>query len=210
MPPVAAISKWGLTEDRVAKVVRSAVSHLAFMPSAEYLVVAAADKKGNLGLWNVTAARAAAPTSKSRRLDDTPSGGARAVGGDDEDGDGGSDDGGGGVADDGVSMFSVHHEYVSGLKWLSSTSPPSLLTCSYDGSLRRLDCTVGAFVLAWGDKDMEYSCMDATATGDAVLLGDKDGSLDVVDLRSRRRTTAGLALHHRKVRADWLCGRWLL
>lgn len=42
-----------LTEDRVAKVVKDRVFSLAFHPCSSSLLVAAGDKWGKLGLWNV-------------------------------------------------------------------------------------------------------------------------------------------------------------
>lgn len=44
---------WSLEEQDVAKVTKSAVTHLSFMPDAQNLILAAADKRGNLGLWYV-------------------------------------------------------------------------------------------------------------------------------------------------------------
>jgi WD40 repeat protein len=42
---------WSLEEKDVAKVTKSAVTHLSFMPDTQNLILAAADKRGNLGLW---------------------------------------------------------------------------------------------------------------------------------------------------------------
>ena len=236
---LAAIKSFTCSEEGVAKVVPSSTTHLAFLPSSSTLILAAADKRGNVGLWNVLGTSAsvvapvaaAAPRKRSRRGD--PSAASTAPpdvvaseadpdcrpksrhGRDGDGGDAGTDaapapvDGGGlpadaddeGAPDDGVLAFTCHHEYVSGLKWAAADGgPPSLFTGSYDGSVRRLDVAAGKWMLVFGDKEMEYSCMDLC--NNTVLLGDKDGVIDVIDIRSGRREVAGVALQDRKVSGE--------
>ena len=180
-----------LNQNDVAKVTKEAITHLAFLPRSDGpIVLAAGDKRGNIGLWNVS---------------HTPTDGTSTEEEEEEY-----------EAYDGVLSFKgIHYEYISGLRWHGTT----LFTCSYDGSLRRLDLdhllpfasshshskekekereTNAGFTLAWGDEDKEYSCFDVNSTATTAYIGDKDGELDVVDLRSRQRT-ASLRLHRKKI-----------
>ncbi|KAI7843657.1 hypothetical protein COHA_002559 [Chlorella ohadii] len=49
----ADLCKLRLAEDDVAKVTKEATTHLAFHPTTDTLIVACADKKGNVSLWHV-------------------------------------------------------------------------------------------------------------------------------------------------------------
>ncbi len=168
----------------------SATTHLAMHPSASEVIIAAADKKGSLGIWRADAAS----------TDDTS---------------------------DGVLAFGIHQQYVCGLKWaagglltasyvmvhryhggprrccwlcvLYKVAVVSIVGCDlrYDGSLRLLDVATGVFDLVVGDESREYSAMDAH--GSTVLLGDNEGALDVLDVRTRVRAVTAVALHGRKV-----------
>jgi hypothetical protein len=89
----------------------------------------------------------------------------------------------------------VHRQYVSGLKWVGG----GLFTSAYDGSLRLLDAAAGAFTLAFGDPEREYSAMDVAPDGVTVYLGDNTGVVDIVDVRAGTRVHTGLAAHGRKV-----------
>lgn len=147
-----------LADSDVAKVTHSSVTHLAFMPNGA-LLVAAADKRGNVGLWNVD------PDSDQTSSDF-----------------------------DGVLAFRAHQQYVSGLVWAAN----GLLTCSYDGSVRRLDAERAAFMLAWGAA-REYSAFEASADGNSLFLGDVNGTLDVVDVRAGAVIHSVAAAHARKI-----------
>ena len=112
------------------------------------------------------------------------------------------------AAFDGTLSYAPHFSYVSGLRWVEGGA--RLLTSAYDGSLRALHPAAGgASALLHSSEAGEYSCMDATADGRTVLLGDKDGDLTLVDTRAsapgRRPAAAGPAgpaaaeLHRKKV-----------
>ena len=232
-----------LKEDDWRKVTRDGITHLSFMPVSSALILAAADKKGNIGIYNVdykgsesekrtpagsTADKAAvggvlsgasdhlspdtmsppAPRRRSRNAADNSNGDDDAEL-KDEDGvvfeeNSDDDDDDDDSSFDGVLSFTIHHQYISGLKWAGTgaragSSNHSLFTCSYDGSIRRLDLTRGVFELAWGDEEMEYSCFDVSPDGNIAYVGDKDGDLDVIDLRTQTRVHKTLPLHDKKL-----------
>ena len=147
-----------LEEKDVAKVTKSSTTHLAFMPRGDELILAAADKRGSVGVWRV----------------------------DEHD-----------EEYDGVLSFTPHSQYVSGLAW---DSHASLITSSYDGSVRKLDVEKGCFSYAWGDEEMEYSAMSVSNTGDIVYLGNNHGEFDRIDMRdSSSRIGKVREIHARKV-----------
>ena len=200
---VKELAKFSLAETDVSKITKDAVTHLAFMPVTSNLILAAADKKGNIGLWQVdykpSEEVSKTPTNANDNIeivkdnssgsDDQPSDAAMELADDDmEDSE-----------YDGVLSFSIHYEYISGLKWAGGGSAPSLMTCAYDGSIRKLNPERGVFELAWGDEEMEYSCFDVSADGNLAYIGDKDGDLDIIDLRSKQRVHTTMTLHDRKV-----------
>jgi WD repeat-containing protein 76 len=215
-PTASRLSKLNLAEIDVAKIVKNSITHMAFHPSTDALLLAAADKRGSVGLWHVDAAAASllparaedvdidehkkedartrgskqspvSPVSAQIALDSPAVGDVPQRGEDEQDG-----------AFDGVLSFSgLHYQYISGLKWAGHD--PSLFTCAYDGSLRRLDVEKGSFSLVWGDEEMEYSCFDVSADAATAMLGDNHGHLDVIDVRSGQRVHDGLHLHDRKI-----------
>lgn len=52
-PTKSNLAACALREEDVAKVTKSACTHLAFMPCHKELILAAADKRGNVGIWKV-------------------------------------------------------------------------------------------------------------------------------------------------------------
>lgn len=197
-PGCEALAKLSLKDADVAKVVKQSVTHLAFMPRTDALILAAADKRGGVGLWHVDAdGNAARQASHSEEAEEAD---AAAVATMDHHANEDSAEGDGG--EDGVLVFAPHSEYISGLKWAggSGAGAAKLFTAAYDGSVRRLDAERSVFTLAWGDEEMEYSCMEVSPDGATCWLGDKDGDLDIVDLRAGKRVNAKpLQLHNRKL-----------
>lgn len=49
----AKLRKLKLRESDVAKVTREGISHLAFHPGAQHLIIASGDKQGHIALWDV-------------------------------------------------------------------------------------------------------------------------------------------------------------
>jgi len=213
-PDVSGILNLKLGETEIAKMTKQAITHMGFMPVNDRLVLAAGDKRGGLGLWNLDFS--AAEHADARVVSERESGGEQkrtktpspapgAVALDkkeketkrknvEEAAEENSEE------FDGVLTFSgIHYEYISGLKWAGQGSLPSLYTCSYDGTIRCLDIQRGIFDLAWADKGMEYSCFDVTADGNTAYIGDKDGGMDVVDLRSKKKVHSIDVIHDKKV-----------
>eukprot|EP00890_Picochlorum_soloecismus_P002433 jgi/Picsp_1/3190/NSC_06030-R1_wd repeat-containing protein 76-like len=198
-----------LKERDVAKLTKSSVTHVAFMPTEEDIILAAADKRGNLGLWRVNYDGHGVvhdATDGEKEETATVVGDARihlahstenATVEDDDSLQGDNND-----DFDGVLAFVPHSQYISGLAWSnnsSNTSGCSLYTSAYDGSVRRLDIERECFSLAWGDLEMEYSSMALANGGDTLLLGDNLGQLDRVDTRSASRIGKTVSLQNRKI-----------
>ncbi|KAH7619959.1 hypothetical protein Ndes2526B_g05205 [Nannochloris sp. 'desiccata'] len=219
LPSMSGILKLKLSDTEIAKMTKQAITHMSFMPVNDRLVLAAADKRGGLGLWNVDfnakehadALVVSEPESKKQKKVSSPSPAPGAVALDknekkikeegeekeEEDVEEGTDDS---EAFDGVlTFFGIQYEYISGLKWAGSSSLPSLYSCSYDGTIRCLDIQRGVFDLAWADKEMEYSCFDITSDGHTAYIGDKDGGMDIIDLRSKKKVHSIDVLHDKKV-----------
>ncbi|BDA42654.1 WD repeat-containing protein 76 [Coccomyxa sp. Obi] len=165
----AQLKKLRLKESDVAKVTREGISHLAFHPQAPQLIVATGDKQGHVALWDVD--KKTAPEAAEEDADVEDSG-----------------------SEDGVYLFKPHTSYISGLRWASGC----LLTAAYDGIVRRMDPAQGEFELLAVREDSEFSAFDCTADGNSMLLGDKDGDVEVVDARDPSKGTS-INLHDRKI-----------
>ncbi|KAL6785517.1 hypothetical protein ACKKBF_B00595 [Auxenochlorella protothecoides x Auxenochlorella symbiontica] len=164
----------------VAKVTRSATTHLAFHPTSETLLLAAGDKEGNLSLWYCAEAAQALDRASSR-------------------GDAGSSEGEGGSSEaatsgtaeseaefDGLVSLGYHRQYISGLRWAGGPGHGAgLFSASYDGSLRRFDPGAGAAILLTSSEDLGFSAMDITLDGRTAVLGTNRGDLLVVDCRAK-------------------------
>lgn len=73
-----------------------------------------------------------------------------------------------------------------------------MYTAAYDGIVRRMDPAQGEFELLAVREDSEFSAFDCTTDGNSMLLGDKDGDVEVVDARDPSKGTS-INLHDRKI-----------
>ncbi len=62
-----------------------------------------------------------------------------------------------------------------------------------------LDPGSGSFQLVLSDEDAEFSAFDTTSDGATAFLGDKDGNLDILDVRSSKKAGEGVNLHPKKI-----------
>ncbi|KAL4441841.1 hypothetical protein ABPG77_003757 [Micractinium sp. CCAP 211/92] len=215
MMKAAQMKRLQLAPTDVAKVTKDATTHLAFHPTTDTLIVACADKKGNVGLWHVNEgqyelpaeARPAEPILKQApaSLEATPEEhpAAATSGAVSLETPAAGDNGSGGAFDGVLALNPPHYEYICGLKWAGASGRgASLFTASYDGSLRRLDVEQGVSELVVSSEDAEYSCMDVTSDGRTALLGDNEGAVVLVDTRQAPRPAPGggaLTVHGKKV-----------
>ena len=117
----------------VAKVTPERIYGMACHPSPDRVIVCAGDKAGHLGVWNV---------DRYRRADG--GGGGSATTSSDDD-------------DDGVHLFKTHGGAISTLAWNGPGT--SLISCSYDGSVRMFDVERGKVfeeVFATYNDDVRY------------------------------------------------------
>lgn len=113
-----------------------------------------------------------------------------------------SNSGGGGEFDGVLLLQPQHYQYICGLKWAGGSGRgAALFTASYDGSLRRLDLEKGVSDLVVSSEEAEYSCMDVSADGRTVLVGDNDGALALIDTRAPGSSSGGegLTVHGKKI-----------
>ncbi|KAJ9513292.1 hypothetical protein QJQ45_001328 [Haematococcus lacustris] len=172
-------------------VVQDAVTHLAWHPAADRLLLAAGEKSGQVALWKPPSACGA--LTRPDQVDDTPLPG-------------------GPEGFDGVLTFThVHRKYISGLKWLSrggsGAAAAHLVTASYDGSVRLLDVEqvegggVGPVGQAEGgqvDGAGSISALEVEEAGFVAYVGDSEGSIQVVDTRAAAaKLPQGLNLNKR-------------
>jgi WD repeat-containing protein 76 len=162
-------------EESVAKVTPGGITAAALHPgelAQGRLLLAAADKKGVVALWDVDGhrrSRAGAgagvgAVTATEVMDDQAeeqeggegrtvrrgSGSGSGSGGGSGSGEG--EDGGGGRrrstqqhdGDDGVFQYDAHSQYVSGLRWVGHGASAKLLSASFDGSVRLLDLSRAA------------------------------------------------------------------
>lgn len=177
-----------LTEDRVAKVTKNGVSHVAVHPRGDCLLIAAGDKDGQVGIWH--------PLHEAFRLPEKPGEeeeAMEAVAG------AGPSEAIDFASDHGVLQFDLHSQYISGLKFLGTGLAAKLLSCAYDGTARLLDVEAGQFLEVFRDTELELSAMDATADARTAYLADKDGRINAVDLRTGALTGAWVEFHSKKV-----------
>ena len=118
-----------LAERDVVKVVRDGCVHLAWRPGGGPALLASADKKGAVSLFDADWASSSSASSAAAAA-------AAAEGGDEA-------AAAAATAEDeaGVLEFAPHHSYVCGLKWAGGGR---LFTASYDGSVRVLDPSYSA------------------------------------------------------------------
>lgn len=165
--PTEALKRLTLAEKDVAKVCPKGITHMDFMPRDDLLLVAAGDKEGGIGLRVPPDVEPVAPTGDDMEADD--------------------DDG----AADGVILWRPFSQYVSGVKW-AKTGAQRLFACSYDGSVRSLDVGAGQWLESFVSSEQEWSSFDVTADGNTAYMGDNDGGVTILDMRSSN-TVAGSA-----------------
>ncbi|KAK9868093.1 hypothetical protein WJX84_011731 [Apatococcus fuscideae] len=184
-PTLAQIQKLKLKETDIAKVCKNGITHLAFHPGSAALIVATADKSGNLGLWSIDHQPQALKREELDKEEEGPKAGQE----EEEEGE-----------DDGVLELNPHGSYICGLRWAGGTGAAAcLFTCSYDGSVRMLDPAAGSFQLVLSDEEAEFSAFDCTADGATAFLGDKDGNIEVLDVRAGKTVQEGVNLHPKKI-----------
>ena len=110
----AAFASSTLAQRDVVKVVRDGCVHLAWHPSASSAILASADKKGAVSLFDADWAALNSSVNEDEEA---------------------------GADEAGVLEFAPHHSYISGLKWAGGGR---LFTASYDGSVRVLDPSFAA------------------------------------------------------------------
>ena len=181
----AAFASSTLAERDVVKVVRDGCVHLAWHPGGGAAILASADKKGAVSLFD---ADWASKTSSAPASGDENASGAA-------------------PDEAGVLEFAPHHSYVCGLKWAAGGR---LFTASYDGSVRVLDPSFGAppppgksnLGAAGGDidskktsgggvfapavlhADAEWSAFDCSDDGRLGIVADKGGEALLFDPRA--------------------------
>jgi WD repeat-containing protein 76 len=206
LTPYAHLKKLSVAEENVAKLTLKGTSHLDFHPTEGALIIAAGDKGGNIGIWmvdhhNLQIVKEEKEGSEEIKtitgttpadnlsLDTTTTNTNNNVSASSS-------------SFEGIVNFMPHYSYISGLKWSSPTgsvSSSKLFTSAYDGSLRVLDPERGEFVLAYGDEGKEYSCMEISPNGHIAYLGDKNGELDIIDLRTKVQLAHNVELHGKKI-----------
>jgi WD40 repeat protein len=220
LPSISALARLQLAdEESVAKVTPMGVTAVALHPgelAQGRLLLAAADKKGIVALWDVDY------PSRSR------AGAASAAAAGGGDGAEGEEDGGNDGHDDGVFQYDAHSQYVSGLRWVGQGSSAKLLSASFDGSVRLLDLSRAAVAsagAAGGDaassagfellpglpdesQGLEWSAVEAAdpasngaPLGPLVLLATADGEMTALDPRAPEggRCLPLVAAHDKRV-----------
>ena len=125
-------------EEWVAKVTPDRIYSVAAHPGSSKLIAAAGDKQGYVGLWDVD--------GKISSISSNSAGGGAS----------GDDENTKKKSNFGVSLFRVHSRPICCLEWLSNDT---MVTASYDGSVRRLHAERGIFeeIFATYDSDSTYS-----------------------------------------------------
>ena len=125
-------------EEWVAKVTPERIYCVAAHPGSSKLIAAAGDKQGYIGLWDVD--------GKISSINSNSVGGGAS----------GDDDDTKKKSNAGVSLFHIHSRPICCLEWLTNET---MVTASYDGSVRRLHAERGIFeeIFATYDSDSTYS-----------------------------------------------------
>ena len=185
----AAFASSTLLERDVVKVVRDGCVHLAWHPGGGNAILASADKKGAVSLFDADWASSSSLSSPSAA------------------GEAGTE---AGADEAGVLEFAPHHSYVCGLKWAGGGR---LFTASYDGSVRVLDPSFrappppgrsnlgtaggdvdktnkraaalgGVFAPAILHAEAEWSAFDCSDDGRLAIVADKGGEALLFDPRA--------------------------
>lgn len=171
-------------DDLVAKVTPDKIYSIATHPSKQHLIIAAGDKNGYLGLWNVNT------TSSATKNPDSSSSSSKGT-------------------NDGVHLFRPHTRPINTLHWLQGGA--GLLSSSYDGTVRHFDVQNERFdeVFATNeDTDNFYTqhleIDHRSTTQDAFFLSTSAGTVFHLDRRmgggggtskSRSSNGAGIVFH---------------
>ncbi|GLI61161.1 hypothetical protein VaNZ11_003447 [Volvox africanus] len=149
-------TKLSLVQRDVAKVTKDGVTHMAWLPGCERLLLAAADKAGRVSLWNVDAAESGPAEETDGVLMFSPH--SEYISG----------------------MRWLGREAAIGpCRLISASYDGSFRALDLGGSGTWLELP------APGDpRDNEFSSLDVTADGRTAYLGDPCGNVDIVDLRA--------------------------
>ncbi|GLC55664.1 hypothetical protein PLESTB_001012300 [Pleodorina starrii] len=152
----AALARLGLAERDVAKVTKDGVTHLAWLPGSERLMLAAADKAGKVSLWDVDVGEDGPAADTDGVLMFTPH--SEYVSG----------------------MRWLGREAAVGpCRLITAAYDGSLRALDLGGAGRWLELP------APGDPRVsEFSALEVSPDGRTAYLGDPLGNLDVVDLRA--------------------------
>mmetsp|Transcript_8604 Transcript_8604/g.19338 ORF Transcript_8604/g.19338 Transcript_8604/m.19338 type:complete len:596 (-) Transcript_8604:92-1879(-) len=180
------------SERCVAKVVPERIYSVVCHPSPDQIIACAGDKKGHLGIWNVDQFGAKVVGDEvSAKIGSTT---------------------------DGVHLFKPHSGCISSLVWNSSGT--TLLSSSYDGSVRAFDANKQVFeeVFATYDDDKMYKEKLGYGTdhgynswiqsmeidnryecGKCFFLSTSAGGVIHIDLRSKGKVTFDQILSNKKI-----------
>ena len=185
----------------VAKVTPDRIYSVVCHPSPDRLIVCAGDKQGHLGIWNVDQYCIDGPTTTAESSGDLPP--AKTVSS---------------TSSDGVHLFKPHSGALSTLMW--NNSGTSLLSSSYDGSVRALDVEKQVFeeiFATYDDNDMYKNKLGFGTdngynswiqsmeldhryeSGKCFFLSTSEGCVMHIDLRSKGKFTFNRTLSERKI-----------
>ncbi|KAI2634447.1 WD repeat-containing protein [Xylaria nigripes] len=146
------------------KITPERVYALTFHPTMDKPIVLAGDKKGTLGFFDGSQKTPDYPEDDEEQFD---------------------------VPLPQISAFEVHNRTISSIK-VPSFDPSSIITSSYDGSVRCLDLVTQVSTQLWapdedGD-DLGISCIDVSSEAkETIIFSTLDGSLGRIDRRSKEK-----------------------
>ncbi|GIL58489.1 hypothetical protein Vafri_13620 [Volvox africanus] len=155
-PDVEALTKLSLAQRDVAKVTKDGITHMAWLPGCERLLLAAADKAGKVSLWHVDAEENGLAADTDGVLMFSPHSeyicGMRWLG---------------------------REAAIGPCRLITASYDGSFRALDLAGSGTWLELP------APGDpRDNEFSALDVTADGRTAYLGDPCGNIDIVDMRA--------------------------
>jgi len=180
----------------VAKVTPERIYSVACHPSPERIIACAGDKTGHLGIWNVD--QYGVPDGGGDEVSEESKASSSST--------------------DGVHLFRPHRGAISCLEW--NASGTTLLSASYDGSVRAFDANKQVFeeIFATYDDSTEYETKLGYGTdrgynswiqsmaldsrhegGKCLFLSTSQGGVMHVDLRSRGKITFDRELSPKKI-----------
>ncbi|KAK3114223.1 hypothetical protein LTR53_007690 [Teratosphaeriaceae sp. CCFEE 6253] len=178
---------WAGAEMNRIKITPERIYSMAFHPTPDKALVFAGDKLGNLGLFD---ASQTSPAQIKQEADDAD---------EDGDGDGEVDD----EVEPAITTFKLHARTIAALH-CPVHAPHTLLTASYDSSIRRLDLNKGAAVQIYAPAD---SNTDAPISGVELSSADPNrlyfttlnGEMGMQDLRAPASEADVLQLSEKKI-----------